>query len=411
MSNKSALLRKFVALGNWSPDAPEFTPETLDQIANAIPVFGVYRTMQRIRVLSVCPEARRVTGTYVHRISTDQSLDILQPDNSEATPPFAPKRGFQVVPTTLIKPPFYNQFFEALRGLGADASSYVMFMPRGEEVELFGTFSRPRRVWDNVNDLNIAFQYRIQPGFDGAYSFSVIIGTVTNPLDENTFVALTGGTFTQTGFLQVDGDGQFVLETFAITNANLPSTPHLRTYAWKLVHNIPVLGAGKKEYEAVAVASVNSADRARGVLTSFSDENDNDVTSEIVGSIGYGDDDTFIKSVPIYSNGGSGKGFWIKPDLPQLVNMEDHEIKIRFSVQSLAQEVSLAMFRFLGGQRPADLVQEWLNIGAAIPDTVPHQQRRAERSSRWSESGTHRNHSGLDSGLVLRLFSRSNFWL
>ena len=372
--SKTSLRKRFIPLGSWSPDAPEFSPGFLDQIVNVIPVFGVYRTLQRLVKLSECDEPRRVTGTYVHRISVDQGLDIMQPNYSEASPPFQPKFGFQAVPPS-------REFWQVLRGLQANAATKVLLIPQTDEVELFGLFEGPHRVWDTVNPLIASFQYRISGGFTGAYSFEIEIGRVdiNDPGNPDAFTGLTGGLLVVSGDLDVDGNNLLVVGTIEIDNADFTDPGNEFLYGWKIRHTIPSAeGSGSEQsFNAVEVQGVAQVDAITGLVSYYKNQAGSNVPSDIVpsiegivGDIWDPDNDTYAESVPIYSQAATGYGLIFRPQFPQFVNLQGHRINFRWSVHSTAQPISLGIFQGLprvgAGAR---LIQAWREIFPSSPDT------------------------------------------
>ncbi len=373
----SSLRKRFIPLGQWSPDAPEFAPGFLDQIINVIPVYGVYRTLQSLHSHSKCEEQANVTGTFVHRISVDQAFDIMQPLYSEpADTPGLPKEGFQAIPGKIGG--VTQEFWQALRGLVADSSTTVLFIPRDIEMTLYGYFDKPHREWDNIEDLVASFQYRISTGFTGAYDFTVeigIVGDANNPEEPAGFTVL--GSFNLSGDLSVLGDttnNLYVFEQITIANAAFADPGNQFHYAWQFKHTIdgPVAETNEillSPVTAKSASTMGSPDTIFGYMTEAGSSAAADIITSIDGLVAGAwpapptGDATFAISKALWSTDSSGVGFFFRPEFPQFVNLNNHKLRVRWSVDDAAQKVSIGLYqginRFPGEGR---LIRAWTNL-------------------------------------------------
>ena len=371
--------RKYmVAAAAWSPDAKEFAVGVLDQVCNTLPVFGSNRTLQKLHRLSSVSDQhadseRRTTGTFIHRLSIDQSLDLMQPDYSEPNTAVSPKLGFQAVPKT-------HEYFQALRGLASDTSTTVLLIGQGAAVELFGTFEMPHaNAWDAINDLVITFVYRINLGFTGTYDFTVEIGTVSpiGSQDPNDFTPLTGGSFNMAGDLAVDGDGVYVSQEISILNADLPANPHTARYAWRITHDTPLASSTDEFYDPDAVFS-----DATGMVPEWADQDGSkdpdDIVAAIEGEVGGifdPDEADYAQSRMVWSTEAAAARLHFQCDLPTFFNLQNHKWSLRYGLLRIDQFIELSMWQGLPGSPGSFQIQTWgdniATIGAAAGNYAP----------------------------------------
>jgi hypothetical protein len=366
--------RKYmVVAAAWSPDAKEFDRGILDQICNVIPVFGSHRTLQKLHRLSACDEPRRVTGTFVHRLSIDQSLDLMQPNYSDPRPVL----GFQSVPKT-------QEYYQALRGFSSDTSTTILLVGQGAVVELFGTFEMPHaNAWDAINDLVVSFVYRINTGFTGLYDFTVEVGVIspiTDPPLEANYTALVGGTnpFNKAGNLAVDGDGAYVNQQITIPNASLPATPQNALYAFKIIHDTPLSSATDEFFDPVEVRDIFGDGKVFGWKDQDGSDNAGLIKDAIEGEIAgvFNPDLTdYAVSRVVWSTENQQAVLIFRCDLPTFINLQNHKISFKYSLGSTAQFLILRMYQGIPEAPGSFVIQQWgdgiATIGVAAPGHEP----------------------------------------
>jgi hypothetical protein len=380
--------RKFmIAAAAWSPDAKEFDPGILDQICNVIPVFGSNRTLQKLHRLSVCDDSspiRRTTGTYVHRLSVDQSLDLMQPDFSEPSPIL----GFQSVPKT-------QEYYQALRGFASDTSTTILLVGQGTPVELFGTFEMPHaNAWDAINPLVISFVYRLNTGFIGTYDFTVEIGTIT-PVDShnfNLFTPLVGGSFNMAGVLTGLTSAPYVNQQITIANANLPANPQGARYAWHIVHNTPLGSATDEFYDPVeASGNQQGVNKVVGWTNQAGSDDPDDIVASIEGEVGgsYNPNlTTYAQSRVVWSTENQQATLIFKCDLPTFINLQNHKISFTYTLGNVSQFLILRMYQGFPGVPGSFVIQQWgdgiATIGVAAGGHEPGTPSVRSSTSRMS---------------------------
>lgn len=380
----TALRKRFLPLGSWAPDSPEFAPGFLDQIVNVIPVYGVYRSLQSIVKVSACPgpdNMRRTTGTYVHRISADQALDLLQPAWTEL--PF--KDGFQPSPIKIDQPPRTTLYWEVIDGPTPDASDFILLIPRGISRTLYGVLWQPARPWNNVDPILGHFQFTIFGGFSGNYDFKIEFGLVSgDPFNPASFVPVVGGEFHEIGnlaALPAGVAGKLRTETISILNASVPNPggsdgPNL--YGFRITHDIDITtGTNEVVLPPITAVSASLTGDPKNIA-GYKNEAGSSLDTAIVASILMADDAKFaITDPPISSSASSGgKGFFLRMEFPDFKNFTGHKIRLRYSTGSLAQFIGIGFYQGIN-RSPGDsgrLIKQWgtPTAGIGVSDDYPH---------------------------------------
>ena len=308
----------FIPFSSFAPDSPEFAQGHLEEIANALPVYGSHRPTLKLADISEIDSEDHVNGVHVHRTTEDQTKEFSQPDTTVTIS----TNEFEVSPDT-------KTAHEVLRGLAPVDTEYVITYPDGTANLFDVDLESGTKDWNGASgDLVFSVRIRIHTGGTGAYTVRLRAGH-RSPSTEIVSQVL------KTGTLQVDGNNTWTTYTHTSALTLWPSTVEGPSPTKDIYAQIEITCVEQAAQQIVGTSTPTEGDYVPTGEATIHEALDkrNSPWTEV---------DAKLATSPSMAN-TEKKVFIMKLDTPVAAPKAGHEIHVRYKAENTSQRLNIRL--------------------------------------------------------------------